>query len=304
MSLSVLVPSTITSAMLTSTVAETDYTAWSSGTTYAVGNRCISTTTHRVYESLVASNTNHDPTDISNRIGATPWWLDVSATNLWKMFDDQTTSQTTATTSMTVTLEPGSFNAFALLGLSAETITATVTDLGSSTVLYSYTGDLEDSAPEDYYEYFFSAFSPQTDFIVDGLDSYSNMELIVTLSVVSGDVKCGMLQVGDLRVLGLTQYGAKAKPKTYSYIKVNDYGENEIVRRKKATDLSCTAWLKVEEANSVANTLGDLLDVPALWIASDLQQHRALRVFGLGSGDISFDHYQDCLLTLNVNGLI
>ena len=304
MSLSVLVPSTITSAMLTSTVAETDYSAWSSGTTYAVGNRCISTTTHRVYESLVASNTNHDPTDISNRIGATPWWLDVSATNRWKMFDDQTTSQTTATTSMTVTLEPGSFNAFALLGLSAETITATVTDLGSSTVLYSYTGDLEDSAPEDYYEYFFSAFSPQTDFIVDGLDSYSNMELVVTLSVVSGDVKCGMLQVGDLRVLGLTQYGAKAKPKTYSYIKINDYGENEIVRRKKATDLSCTAWLKVEEANSVANTLGDLLDVPALWIASDLQQHRALRVFGLGSGDISFDHYQDCLLTLNVNGLI
>lgn len=304
MSLSVLVPSTITSAMLTSTVAETDYSAWSSGTTYAVGNRCISTTTHRVYESLVASNTNHDPTDISNRIGATPWWLDVSATNRWKMFDDQTTSQTTAATTMTVTLEPGSFNAFALLGLSADTVTATVTDLGSSTVLYTYTGDLEDSAPEDYYEYFFSAFSPQTDFIVDGLDSYSNMELVVTLSVVSGDVKCGMLQVGDLRVLGLTQYGAKAKPKTYSYIKINDYGENEIVRRKKATDLSCTAWLKVEEANSVANTLGDLLDVPALWIASDLQQHRALRVFGLGSGDISFDHYQDCLLTLNVNGLI
>ena len=304
MSLSVLVPSTITSAMLTSTVAETDYSAWSSGTTYAVGNRCISTTTHRVYESLVASNTNHDPTDISNRIGATPWWLDVSATNRWKMFDDQTTSQTTAATTMTVTLEPGSFNAFALLGISAETITATVTDLGSSTVLYSYTGDLEDSAPEDYYEYFFSAFSPQTDFIVDGLDSYSNMQLIVTLSVVSGDVKCGMLQVGDLRVLGLTQYGAKAKPKTYSYIKVNEYGENEIVRRKKATDLSCTAWLKVEEANSVTNTLGDLLDVPCLWIASDLQQHRALRVFGLGSGDISFDHYQDCLLPLNVNGLI
>ena len=119
MSLSVLVPGTITSAMLTSTVAETDYTAWSSGTTYAVGGRCISTTTHRVYESLVASNTNHDPTDISNRIGATPWWLDVGATNRWKMFDDQTTSQTTAATTITVTLEPGSFNAFSLIGFSA-----------------------------------------------------------------------------------------------------------------------------------------------------------------------------------------
>lgn len=304
MSLSVLVPATITTSMVTSTVAETDYAAWASGTTYAVGQRCISTTTHRVYESLVASNTNHDPTDISNLIGTTPWWLDVGATNRWKMFDDQTASQTVAATTMTVTLEPGSFNGFALLGLSAETITATVTELAGSTTLYSYTGDLENSAPDDYYEFFFGAFSPQTDFIVDGLDAYATMRLVVTLTVTTGDVKCGMLQVGDLRPLGLTQYGAKAKPKTYSYIKVNEYGENEIVRRKKATDLSCTAWLKVEEADSVNNTLGDLLDVPCLWIASDLEQHRALRVFGLGSGDISFDHLKDCLLTLNVNGLI
>jgi len=304
MSLSVLVPNTITDAMLTSSIAENDYTAWSAATTYAVGGRCISTTTHRVYESLVAGNINHDPTDITNRIGATPWWLDVSATNRWRMFDDQTTSQSSAATTMTVTLTPGSFNGFALLGLAADTIAVTVKELLGNTTIYSYSGNLEDSAPDDYYEYFYSAFSPQTDFVASGIDAYAQMSITVTLAVVSGTVYCGMLQVGDLRQLGLTQYGAKAKPKTYSYIKVNEYGENEIVRRKKATDLSCSAWLKVEDANSVNNTLGDLLDVPCLWIASDLDQHRALRVFGLGSGDISFDHFQDCLLTLNVNGLI
>lgn len=290
--------------MLTSSIAETDYAAWSAATTYAVGGRCISTTTHRVYESLVAGNINHDPTDITNRIGTTPYWLDVSATNRWRMFDDQTTSQSSAATAMTVTLTPGSFNGFALLGLAADTISVTVKELFGDTTIYSYSGRLEDSAPDDYYEYFYSAFKPQTDFVASGIDSYAQMSITVTLAVASGTVYCGMLQVGDLRLLGLTQYGAKAKPKTYSYIKVNEYGENEIVRRKKATDLSCSAWLKVEDADSVNNTLGDLLDVPCLWIASDLDQHRSLRVFGLGSGDISFDHFQDCLLTLNVNGLI
>ncbi len=304
MSLSVLVPNTITTAALTSSVAETDYAAWSAATTYALGGRCISTTTHRIYESLIASNLNKDPANIDNRIGTTPAWLDVSATNRWKMFDDQTTSQTSAATTMTVTLSPASFNGFALLGLSAETISVEVKELLGNTTIYSYTGDLEDSAPEDYFEYFFSEFSPQTDFVVDGIDAYAQMSITITLSVASGNVLCGMLQVGDMRELGLTQYGAKAKPKTYSYIKVNDYGENEIVRRKNATDMSATAWLKIEDANSVNATLGSVLDVPCLWIASDLPQHRALRVFGLGSGEISFDHFTDCQLSLNVIGLI
>ncbi len=303
--LSLMKPVTMADAILTSsTAAETDYTAYSAGTTYAVGNRCISTTTHRVYESLIAGNVGNDPTLIDNRIGTTPKWSDVSATNKWKMFDDQVASQTSVASPLTAVLHPGFVNAIGLLGLDAETITVTVKDAPAGNTIYSYTGSLEGSTPFDYYEYFFSPFQPLTDFIVSGIDPYADMQVTVTLTKASGNVMCGMLQVGDLVPLGTTQYGAKAKPKTYSYIKINDYGENEIIKRKKAKDLTATAWLKLEDANNVLDTIGSMLDVPCIVICSDRADYSGLRSFGLVSGEISYDHPQDCLLSVSVNGLI
>lgn len=303
--LSLMKPVVITDAMFTSsTAAETDYAAYNAATTYAVGNRCISTTTHRIYESLVAGNLNHDPTNIDNRIGLTPFWLDVSATNKWKMFDDQVASQTTVATPLTVVLHPGYFNSFGLMAIDAENIDYTVKDAPAGNVIKSYSGSLEGSTPFDYYEYFFSPFQPLTDFVVSGIDPYNDMQITITLTKATGNVSSGMLQVGDLMPLGSTQYGAKAKPKTYSYIKINDYGENEIIRRKKAKDMTFTAWLKLEDANSVLETIGNLLDVPCLVICSDAANYSGLRSFGLLSADISYDHPEDCMLSGSVNGLI
>ena len=57
--LKVIPPVTITdSILLSSSVPETDYAAWNSGTTYSIGNRVILTSTHKIYESLQNSNLN------------------------------------------------------------------------------------------------------------------------------------------------------------------------------------------------------------------------------------------------------
>ena len=303
--LSLMKPVAITDAMFTSSSAtEADYAAWSAATTYALGVRVISTATHRIYESLIAGNINKDPTNIESRIGTTPAWVDLSATNKWKMFDTQVASPTSVTSPLTVVLKPGFINAIGMLGLDAEYATVTVKDAPAGNVVYSYSGSLEGSTPFDYYEYFFTPFKPLTDLVLSGVDPYAAMEITVTLTKATGLVGCGMLQVGDLVPLGMTQYGAKAKPKTYSYIKVNDYGENEIVKRKKAKDLTATAWLKLDEANSVLDTLSAMLDVPCIVVCSDSADYSGLRSFGLVSGEISYDHPEDCLLSVSVNGLI
>ena len=91
--LSVLVPVDITDSILVSTdVPEVDYSDYSSVTTYGIGDRVISSLTHKVYESAKASNLNKDPTDINNRTGSTIWWIQVDSTNAWKMFDGEKTS--------------------------------------------------------------------------------------------------------------------------------------------------------------------------------------------------------------------
>jgi hypothetical protein len=305
MTLSVLAPIAITTAMLTSsTVAENDYPAWASGTTYALNAFCISPVTHRVYQSLMDGNVGHDPTDPNNQFGTPAYWLDYGPTNQWAMFDNEASTQTTSASPLTVTLRPGVFTDFYLAGLSATTTTITVKDAPGGNVIFNQTYTLESSKPADYYNYFFDPFKPLTDLLVSGIDPYGLAEVTYSISNGTGAVKCGMVAIGTVKPLGATQYGAKAKPKTYSYIKTDDFGNTKIVRRKRATDMTATSWIALSEANDVLQTIRDLLDVPAVWIGVDLPEYGGLRCFGLGSAELSYDQPDYCQLSLTVQGLI
>jgi len=293
----VLAQISLTDAMLaSSSIAEDDYTPWAAITTYAVGGRCIKQ--HRIYESLRADNINKDPSDVSNTISSSPWWLDVGPTNRWAMFDGQASSQTIGSESITVVLRPGFFNAVYLGFVYAETMSVVFKDAPGGTIIYSETRTLEGSAPDNYYDHFFGAYQPISGTVISDIPLYSTAEITITLSSVAGEVKCGVMALGDRRPLGVTQRGFKVKPKTYSYIKIDEYGNNQIVRRKSSKDLSATAWVDLDDAASVLDTVTDLLDVPSVWISP------GCNAYGLGSGEMSYDYPQHCLLSINVQGLI
>lgn len=303
--LSVLSPVTITSSMLTSsTVPESDYAAYNAGTTYTTGDRVISTTTHRVYESLRTGNVGKDPTDITNRVGTAPWWLDLSPTNRWAMFDGIVSTKTIGATPLTVVINNIRFNSFYLAGLDAAQLRYVIKDFSGGTVIKDVTVSLEDSSPPDYYEYFYDPYKRMTDYLVSGLDSYASSEITITLSQSAGNVSCGILALGDLRPLGTTLMGATAKPKTTSYIKIDEYGNNVIKRRKSAKDMQVTALLELADANNTLEAITELLDVPCVWVATDGALYSGLRVYGLGSADLAYDNPNHCTLTLSVQGLI
>lgn len=304
-SLSVLAPVLVDDTILiSSTVPENDYPAWSASTNYAKDAFCISTVTHRVYQCVTA-HSGKDPTDIANQAGTPVYWLDYGPTNRYAMFDGEVSTQTVFASPLTVVLRPGSFTNLYLAGLDAGALDITVKDAPGGNIIFTYSGALEGSQPADYDEYFFDRFKPLTDFLSSDIYQFNSAELTLTLSSgTSGTVKCGVLAIGDLRALGRTQRGAKAKPKTYAYIKTDDFGRTSIKRRKKAKDMTASAVLDLSEANTVTDVITDLLDVPAVWIASGLQEYGFLRVFGLGSGEISADLEDNCTLSLSVQGLI
>lgn len=303
--LSVIVPNPIaTNNLASSTAPENDYAVWSSATTYALGALVISTVTHRIYESMQASNLNKDPTDIKNQSGATVYWLDVGPTNRWAMFDGEVSTQTVIASPLTVVMKPGVFNSIYMAGLDADDVTITVKDAPGGNVIFSYTAALEGSAPGDYDEYFWDPFKPLSDLVVEGIEQYGSAELTLTLSKGSGTVKCGVMSTGDLRVLGKTLYGAKVKPKSYSYIKTDDFGVTKIVRRKATTDMSLTAHMDMTEAQASLGIIQSLLDVPAIWIGSNLPIYGGLRTFGLGSGEITYAGPDRAELSLSVMGVI
>lgn len=302
--LSVLAPIAVDDTILVSSTApENDYPVWNSGTSYAAGAFCISPVTHRVYQCMTA-HTGKDPTNANNQAGSVVYWLDYGPTNRWAMFDSEVSTQTVAASPLTVVMRPGSFSGLYAAGLDAGQIDIVVRDAPGGNVVYTYSGQLEGSQPADYDEYFFDRFKPLTDFLASDIEQYNSGELTLTLSSGSGTVKCGVLAVGDLRSLGKTQFGAKAKPKTYSYIKTDDFGRTSIVRRKTAMDMTASASLAKAEANTVTDLIRSLLDVPAVWIASDLTEYGFLRVFGLGSGEITATSPGLCELSLSVQGLI
>lgn len=301
--LSVIVPIQITDAnLVSSTVPETDHPVWLASSTYGIGDRVI--LAHRIYECMRAGNVGKDPRSEINRASPTPWWQDMAPTNRYAAFDNEVSTTTVATGSMTMVIRPGAFSAVFLAGIDAEQLTITIRDSVGGAVIYNHVDSLEGSAPADYLEYYYDRFKPASDFIVTGLDPYNASEITITLSRSSGEVKCGVLALGDQRPLGLTQYGATAEPKSYSYIKTDEFGKTTIRKRKAAKDMTASAIVPLEEANSVLEVLTETMGVPCVWIGTDIPEYAGLRVFGLGNGKLSYDEYLQANLSLTVKGLI
>lgn len=79
-------PITITDEMIVScSVPEDDYAAWSEATAYVAGDRCI--LAHKIYEAS-ASSTDKSPDTNADL------WFEISATNRWKVFDEKVLDQT------------------------------------------------------------------------------------------------------------------------------------------------------------------------------------------------------------------
>jgi len=268
----VITPTPITDALFTSSTApETDYAAYNAGTTYALGDRRIRTSTHRIYESLTAGNIGNTPETSPVQ------WLDVAPTNRWAMFDSVVGTVTTLASPLTVVLAPGAINAIALLELVGTSVTVSMTSGGAS--VYSRTIGLEGSAPADYYEYFFDPFTQRTSVVLTDLPPYANG--IVTVSLTgSGSVGMGLLSVGLQTYLGDAQYGATAGITDYSLKTADAFGNTTLTRRSYAKRTSVKLWLDKVAVNRVYRKLAELRATPCVWVGTEDADLDPLTVFG------------------------
>jgi hypothetical protein len=256
--------------LLASNVPETDYSAWSSGTTYGLGDRAIYVLadTHWVVESLQAGNLNHTPT------GATTdtWWLLVGYTNRWKMFDGAIQSQTSAADeiAVTVTSVTSRIDSVALFNIDCATAQVTVTDATDGVVYDQTVNMVSPSGITDWYAYFFEPVTRITDYVFTELPPYLSSEIDITLTDTGGTVLCGACVVGLSREIGGTQYGAQTGIQDYSIKQVDSFGNYSILERaynKRAT-------FQVQVENSLIDELQTILAgyraVPIVYVGSDL----------------------------------
>lgn len=305
----ILVPLEITDAVMTSSsVAEPDTTAgeaaWISGHTYAVGDEAIRTQTHRVYRRETAGAGTTPPEDDATN------WTDIRPTNKWAAFDGEISTQSTDVEELSWVLRPGFFNSIAMYGLEGEEVQAVVKDTPGGSVVFDQTIGLIEPVP-DWYEWYFSPIKAANKLLFSDILPYPDAELTLTVRASPGiTVKAGMAAIGDLRPLitsndwGGTLGGAKAEPRSFSYIKTELDGTTRIIKRRAATDNTFSVALPRIDADYALASLQEVLDVPCAVIATSEPGFLGLNTFGLVSGSMSYDSYGNATLTITTKGMV
>lgn len=287
---------------------EDPHPPWDGLKTYAAGERVFLTNTHRVYESAKAGNLGKTPADPANQYnagGVATWWIDIGPSNRYAMFDSMVSTQTLSPSPLTISLTPGAFNGFALFGVDADAFSVVVKDAPGGNIIFSeYGTDLDATAPEDYYEYFFERFKPLRQFIRAGIEPYGSAEITIDLFKATGQIGVGMVAVGDLRPIGIPQRNATVEPQDFSYFKQDAFGNTTVKKRNNATSMNISAIVEPDAANSVLDTVKEVLGTPVVVVGSQARSYEWLTVFGLISGRMDPNPFPYSTLNLTVKGLI
>lgn len=261
----VIAPTPITDAVLAScTVPENDYAEWSSATSYTVGQKVIIAATHQTYEALTAHTNKPPATSPAD-------WLPLGATNRWRMFDAKVGTVTSATSSISVTLAAGVVTGIALFGVNASLVTVTMTDPVDG-VVFSRTADLQDyTGITDWYAYFFEDVRRKPSLIVEGLPSYRNAQLTITVSGGPAEtVSIGSLVVGRLRKFADNVLaGASVGIQDFSRKERDPFGNFQIVERAFAGLARWRFIIPNNRLDATRETLAALRSKPAVYIGSD-----------------------------------
>lgn len=278
----IIAPLAITDARLTSSdVAENDHPEYAAGTTYADGDRVIVTDTgvHRIYESLQGSNTGNYPPD-EDDVEPPVWWLNLGPTNRWKMFDGGTGTVTTQAASLTVELLPGSIvDAVALFGLGGASANVTVTDPTDGEVYNKTVTLIDNSAIDDYYDWFFAPIETRANVVLLDLPPYGTATIAVT--VTGATARCALAVIGKRRDLGMPMFGSAIGIIDYSRKDVDEFGNFMITERRFGYRPSFDVWVDTSKVAAILRTLAGYRATPVVWAGSDSDE------------DLVFGYYRD-----------
>ncbi len=247
-------PVTVTDAVLiSSSVAEDDYPAYSSIQTYNAGDRVLVPALHRIFESLTGGNKGNAPASDAAH------WVDAGPSKRWAMFDQALGSATTATGSIAVQLRPGSaVNALALLDLVAASVRVQAPG-------YDRTQPLGTGV---------------TTAIFLDLAVAAGSDVTVTVTGLSGfaPVAVGTLLMGAREGLGLLADAPTSTFLDFSTKETDEFGQTLPVERAWAKKMEAQSQIATARADALMRRLATLRAVPALWIGAS--EFEALTIYG------------------------
>jgi hypothetical protein len=287
------------STHLVSSTATESVATYNAGTTYDQDDQVVFGDS--IYASLVSANTGNTPDAIDSS-----FWARIGPSNRFAMFDQQVSTSTVSTTSLTVVMTPGLLNSIGMFNLVGNTLSISITDGSGGPVVYSQTVSLDTTFISDWYAYFFEPQTQLGEVVFTNIPPYINARMTITVSAASGaPVGIGSLVFGNQYVIGATEYGATVGIIDYSRKDTDEFGTTTFVRRAFSKRINANVFLPNSQLNAVQRTLSDLRATPCVWIGSDDPTFAPLLVYGFFrefSIDITYPAHSYC--SLEIEGLI
>lgn len=253
-----------------SNVAPIDYgeDEWDVAQTYAEGDIVtVLGTTQRRYESLTAGNTGNDPTTSPTQ------WLDLGATNRWRMFDGGTSTLTTNSESIAIRIRSSDFvNALAFFNVSASSIQVIVRQSGD--IVYNETANfILESGESNWWSWFFGSsegvIEAARDHVVLGIPGLFSSTIDVIFSRPGGVVSVGLLIAGRQQRLGVSIYGSVIGIQDFSTKVVDTFGNFTVVERRFAKRAELDVYLETGTVSQVQQALADRRATPTVYVGTE-----------------------------------
>lgn len=262
-------PVNVTSAAITSLNIPVTEAQWDAATTYAAGDKVITTTWGEIiYESVSASNVGNDPeTDDGTN------WAATVPSNAFAMFDSKIGTKSTNPDSIILeTLTTGFVDGIAFFGLVGSNLQIEIYDLDGTTKIYDKTYVLRDYGSTSMYGYYFGDITSIDRVVKLDLPAIiAGSRIVITLTGAAGsDVAIGSLIYGRQFEIGITTLGGlSAGIKDFSTKENDKFGNFEVVERPFQDLLDVTVAVDNIRSDSVKNTLSKLRARPIVWVGDE-----------------------------------
>jgi hypothetical protein len=211
----------------------------------------------------------HTSTRPAPRLDSTAW-LELGATNRWKMFDGSLTSQTINPDAITnVFAVIGRADSVACLNIDASTLHIVQTDPIDG-IVFDHTYNLVSTEGiVDFYEYCFEPVIRLSDKVVTGLPPYAGSSLAVTLANSGGTVACGAMVLGQSREIGDAERGSSVGIQDYSVKRQDDFGNWDILERAWSRTGNFTVYVDDGLVDAVFNLLATYRATAIVYVGDD-----------------------------------
>lgn len=265
------------------------YAPYSGATSYGVGDRVISSATHRIYQSAQAANSGHALTD-------TAWWTDIGPTNRWAPFDQRGGTLASRLAVITYDLTPGSADAIAVMDTNAESVALSLKVGGVevwSAIKYL---NLSGSSIDDWLKYFTGAAGIASNVYFEQIPLYLGSTLTVTINGRNplANVTVGSIAMGAMRSLGSTEVGVEVGIVDFSRKVKDQFGVWSVVERGFSKRMTARMMIETDFVDNIMATLASVRAMPVVFIGED--DFDSLLFYGF---------YNDCSINLaNARGSV